>query len=144
MPGRQRLHDLAQVGDQGVEVIGIARERVGQGLQIDGHGRQVRRGRVHILATAGRPLTERVDHDGELVANLWVERVQDLVDLDGGQGVVLGDRPAVRDRSLRTTAAIELDVRFSQQVLQSNHGPSVLEDGREVVVQHHGDPGGAC
>ena len=116
---------------------------MGEGLQVDEHRRQVGGSRVHVLASAGGRLAQGVDHQVELVANLRIERVEHLVDFDRGQRMVLVDGAALRDGPLRGMAAIELHVRFPQQVLLPDHGAGVLEDGREVLVQQHADLHGA-
>ena len=134
VPGRQRLHHFPEVGDQRVEMTRVAGQCVRQGLQVDEHRRQVGGSRVHVLASAGGRLAQGVDHQVELVANLRIERVEHLVDFDRGQRMVLVDGAALRDGPLRGMAAIELHVRFPQQVLLPDHGAGVLEDRREVLV----------
>src|SRR5207244_2676500 len=91
---REWLALSMQVGDERVEVVGIAGERVGQGLEVQGERRQVARGRVHVLAPPGGSLAQGVDHQVQLVADLGIEGVQNLVDFDRGQGVVLVDGAA--------------------------------------------------
>ena len=143
MPRSQCLHDLAQVGDERVEVVGIAGERVGQGLEVQGERRQVARGRVHVLAPPGGSLAQGVDHQVQLVADLGIEGVQNLVDFDRGQGVVLVDGAAVRDPALSRGPTIDLHIRLTEQVFLPDHGPCVVEEGCEVAVEQHAHPGRA-
>ena len=138
MPGGQRLHHFAQIGDQGVEMVRVAGQRVGERLKVDRERRKIGCRGIHVLTATGGRLAERVDHNIELVAHLGVQRVQHLVDLDRRQRMALVNRSAVGDGALGLVAAVDLDVGLAQEVLLPDHGSRILEERREIAMQEHG------
>ncbi len=103
-------HEARRLHDEALEVGGVAVE-LGEQLRRRGQRRvEVAQGGVGLVLVAGLEVAQEGDGLLDALARLRVERVEDLVEVDGGRGVLGRQGPAVGDVGAVGAAELQVDV----------------------------------
>ena len=136
-------HELRGGDDEALEQLGVGVELAEQARGGRQRGVQVQQAGVHVLAAALVLGVQALDELLEVLAGGLVERVEDLVEVDGGGRAVLPDRAAVGDLGFLLAREAEVDVAVGDAGERglADGGERALAQRRVLLVDAEGQLG---